>query len=108
MAAERSPFIEVPPKTDVNPDVGLAVFLRLGMQTSALGGLNRPRRSAAHAVARLLGCRAASISTTFMIDSRENQCLSNQSTDWFMYGERLDVHQESRRSTDGRAKSSVR
>jgi hypothetical protein len=24
MAAERSPFIEVPPKTDVNPDVGLA------------------------------------------------------------------------------------
>jgi hypothetical protein len=24
MAAERSAFIEVPPKTDVNPDVGLA------------------------------------------------------------------------------------
>ena len=43
MAAERSPFIEVPPKTDVNPDVGLAVSLRLGMQTSALGGLKRPR-----------------------------------------------------------------
>ncbi len=37
MAAERSPFIEVPPKTDVNPDVGLAVCLRLGMQTSVSG-----------------------------------------------------------------------
>jgi hypothetical protein len=46
MAAERSPFIEFPPKTDVNPDVGLAVCLRpLGMQTSALGGLKRPGSS---------------------------------------------------------------
>jgi hypothetical protein len=31
MAAERSPTIEVPPKTDVNPDVGLAVsYVRIG------------------------------------------------------------------------------
>ena len=27
MAAEHSPLIEVPPKTDVNPDVGLAVLV---------------------------------------------------------------------------------
>ena len=38
MAAERSPFSEVPPKI-VNLEVGLAVCLRLTrMQTSALGG----------------------------------------------------------------------
>jgi hypothetical protein len=40
MAAERSPFIEFPPKTDVNPDVGLAVCLRRASEC-------RPQRSVA-------------------------------------------------------------
>jgi hypothetical protein len=40
MAAERSPFIEFPPKADVNPDIGLAVWLRRASEC-------RPQRSVA-------------------------------------------------------------
>jgi hypothetical protein len=43
MAAGRSPFSEVPPKTVGNPDIGLAVRLHAArMQTSALVDLKRP------------------------------------------------------------------
>jgi len=50
MAAERSPFIEFPPKTDVNPDIGLAVCLRRASEC-------RPQRSVAWSGQVRLGIR---------------------------------------------------